>query len=93
MKFRLKKSDLLFVVLALAMILFLTALPSPRDNNPPVPGDFAHRQIRSEKDCVACHIPTGVRPLASRHPKRQDCLRCHRESLGLRTTLEDGPTL
>jgi len=78
MRFRPKKSDLIFIALALAVIGFLTLLPAPRDNNPRVPGDFAHRQIKSEKQCVSCHIPTGVRPLPSRHPKRQDCFRCHR---------------
>jgi hypothetical protein len=78
MRFRPKKSDLIFIVLALMVIFFLALLPSPRDNNPRVPGDLAHRQLKSEKQCVNCHIPTGVRPLSSRHPKRQDCLRCHR---------------
>jgi len=80
MRFRPKKSDLVFLGLALAIILFLSLLPSPRDNNPPVPGDFAHQQVKSEKQCVACHLPSGVRPLSARHPKRQDCLRCHRPS-------------
>jgi hypothetical protein len=79
MRFRPKKSDLVFIALALAVIGFLTLLPGPRDNNPPVPGDFAHRQVRSGKECMACHVPGGARPLASRHPKRQDCLRCHRQ--------------
>ena len=88
MKFQLKKSDLLFLVFALAVILFLTALPSPRDNNPPVPGDLAHRQIKSEKECVVCHAAAGVRPVSERHPKRTDCLKCHRESMGLRTMLD-----
>ena len=80
MRFQPKKSDLLFLGAALAVIIFLTLLPSPRDNNPQVPRDFAHQQMRSEKQCIACHIPGGARPLSTRHPKRQDCLRCHRES-------------
>ncbi|HEY3198608.1 MAG TPA: hypothetical protein VGJ57_11390 [Nitrospirales bacterium] len=78
MRFRPKKSDLLFLGLAIAVIIFLTLLPGPRDNNPPVPGDLAHRGIKLERDCLACHVPSGVRPLSVRHPKRQDCLRCHR---------------
>jgi mono/diheme cytochrome c family protein len=77
MKFQPRKSDLVFIGLALAVILFLTWLPTPRENNPRVPGDFAHRQLTSEKQCVACHTPTGVYPLPSRHPRRQDCFRCH----------------
>ena len=79
MRFRPKKSDLVFIALALAVIVFLTLLPGPRDNNPPVPGDFAHRQVTSGKECMACHVPGGARPLSARHPKRQDCLRCHRQ--------------
>jgi hypothetical protein len=79
MRFKPKKSDFVFVGLVIAVIVFVTLLPGPRDNNPPVPGDFAHRQVTSEKECMACHIPGGARPLSSRHPKRQDCLRCHRQ--------------
>jgi hypothetical protein len=79
MKFQPRKSDLVFIGLALAVILFLALLPTPRDNNPRVPRDMAHRQI-SEKQCIACHIPSGVYPLPARHPKRQDCFRCHTEA-------------
>jgi len=79
MRFKPKKSDLVFLGVALAVIIFLTLLPSPRDNNPPVPSDFAHQQVKSEKQCVACHIPGGERPLSARHPRRQDCFRCHRQ--------------
>ena len=79
MNFKPKKADFVFIGLVIAVIIFVTSLPGPRDNNPPVPGDFAHRQVSSEKACLACHIPGGVRPLASRHPKRPDCLRCHRQ--------------
>jgi hypothetical protein len=78
MKFRLRKSDFIFVGLVLAVVVFVTLLPSPRDNNPPVPGDLAHHGIKLEKDCLACHVQGGERPMTPRHPKRQDCLRCHR---------------
>jgi hypothetical protein len=77
----LKKSDFVVVGLAVAIILFVTLLPSPRDNNPPVPSDLAHHSIKLEKDCLACHIQGGQRPMKERHPKRQDCLRCHRQGV------------
>ena len=79
MRFKPKKADFVFIGLVTAVIVFVTLLPGPRDNNPPVPRDFAHRQVTSEKACMACHIPRGARPLSSRHPKRSDCLRCHRQ--------------
>ena len=78
MKFRLQKSDFVAIGLALAVILVVALLPSPKDNNPPVPNDLAHHAIKLEKDCLACHVKGGERPLQERHPKRQDCLRCHR---------------
>ena len=81
MKFRLKKSDFVFIGLGLAIIVFVTLLPTPRDNNPPVPGDLAHHGIKLQKDCLVCHVQGGSRPMMERHPKRQDCLRCHRLSL------------
>jgi hypothetical protein len=79
MNFRLRKSDLIFVALALGVVLFLAFLPSPRDNNPPVPNDLAHHGIKLERDCLGCHVQGGKRPMQARHPKRQDCFRCHRE--------------
>jgi len=78
MKVRLRKSDFIFIGLVLAVVVFITLLPSPRDNNPPVPGDLAHHGIKLEKDCLACHVQGGERPMQLRHPKRQDCFRCHR---------------
>jgi len=77
MKFRFRKSDYIAIGLAIAVIIFVTLLPGPRDNNPPVPNDLAHYGIKLEKDCLACHVKGGERPLKERHPKRQDCLRCH----------------
>lgn len=78
MKFRFRKSDYIAIGLAVAVIVFVTLLPGPRDNNPPVPNDLAHYGIKLEKDCLACHVKGGERPLKERHPKRQDCFRCHR---------------
>jgi hypothetical protein len=77
-RFRLQKSDLVVIGLALAIIIFVTLLPSPKDNNPPVPPDSKHRGLKIEKDCLACHVVAGERPLKETHPRRQDCFRCHR---------------
>ena len=81
MTFRLKKSDFMFIGLALAVISFVTLLPSPKDNNPPVHPDSAHHGLKLEKECLACHVQGGSRPLQVSHPKRQDCFRCHRQGV------------
>ena len=78
MRFRLQKSDFVFIALIIIIVVFVTLLPSPKDNNPPVPPDSKHRALKIEKDCLVCHAPQGERPLSAKHPKRQDCLRCHR---------------
>ena len=78
MNLHLKKADYVAIAIALAVIIFVTLLPSPKDNNPPVPPDSKHRALKMEKDCLACHVKGGESPLRDKHPKRQDCLRCHR---------------
>ncbi len=75
MKFR--KADALFILFAVAVIGGVSMLPTPKDRNPPVPTDAAHLEIRAEQACVSCHVPTGSKPLPERHPRRQDCFRCH----------------
>ena len=47
----------------------------------PTPSDLAHHGIKLEKDCLACHVKGGERPMKERHPRRQDCLRCHRSGI------------
>jgi hypothetical protein len=83
---RLRRIDLLFVLGALAVVIGVSLLPSPRDRNPMIPATSDHRNLRSEADCLSCHAPGGSRPLPARHPKRPDCFHCHRaadgESLG-----------
>jgi len=79
MRFTFKASDFIFLGFVVAVIIFVTWLPTPRQSNPPTPNDSPHRSIKLQKDCLACHIQTGQYPLPARHPKRQDCFRCHRE--------------
>jgi hypothetical protein len=74
---RLQPVDWLFVLGLAAIIVFVSLLPSPRDRNPMVPGTSAHQSV-SETQCGDCHRAGGSYPVAARHPKRQDCFRCHR---------------
>ncbi len=74
---RLRKVDWLFVVFALAVVIGVSLLPTPKDRNPPIPGTPEHRAISAEPGCVQCHQAGGAKPLPARHPKRPDCFRCH----------------
>ena len=74
---RLRKVDCLFVVLALAVVMGVSLLPTPKDRNPMIPGTPGHRDIMLEKGCLQCHQAGGEKPVPARHPRRQDCFRCH----------------
>jgi hypothetical protein len=73
----LRKADWLFVVFALAVVVGVSLLPTPKDRNPMVPRTAEHDAVKAEKDCMGCHQAGAVRPLPARHPKRPDCFRCH----------------
>jgi hypothetical protein len=73
----LRRSDWLFVAAVALVVAGVSLLPSPRDRNPAVPATPEHRGL-SEKDCARCHAAGQSRPLPERHPRRQDCFRCHR---------------
>lgn len=77
-----RKVDIIFVVLALLVVGGVALLPSPRDRNPKVPANAEHQTVTMEKDCLACHVPEGGRPLPAQHPRRQDCLHCHARAQG-----------
>ena len=79
---RLRKVDVIFLLAAGLVILVVSLLPTPRDQNPPVPHTPDHQALASEKECGRCHDVGARRPLAVRHPKRQDCSRCHRHAGG-----------
>jgi uncharacterized paraquat-inducible protein A len=74
---KLRKVDWLFVAFALAVVIGVSLLPTPKERNPTIPGTPAHRTITVEKECVGCHQAGGEKPVPARHPKRQDCFRCH----------------
>lgn len=74
---KLKKVDWLFVAFAVAVVVGVSLLPTPKDRNPMIPGGPEHRSITIEKGCLQCHQAGGAKPVPERHPKRQDCFRCH----------------
>ena len=74
---RLRKADWLFVLFGLAVVAGVSMLPTPKDRNPMIPIDEEHRAVTNEAACVPCHKSDGVKPVPARHPKRQDCFRCH----------------
>lgn len=73
----LRRVDWIFVAGAVAVVVGVSLLPTPKDRNPLIPDNEEHRVITVEKGCTQCHQAEGVRPVPARHPKRLDCLRCH----------------
>jgi uncharacterized paraquat-inducible protein A len=74
---KLRKVDWLFVLFAVAVVVGVSLLPTPKDRNPMIPGTAEHRAITQEPGCLTCHQAGAAKPLPARHPKRQDCFRCH----------------
>jgi hypothetical protein len=73
-----RRADWAFLLAVAVVVLLVSFLPSPRDRNPPIPADQDHRALTQETVCSTCHAPGRSQPLSNRHPKRQDCFRCHR---------------
>ena len=76
---RLRPVDIGVIAAAGLVMLLVFLLPSPRDRNPAVPSTPEHRAIPAVEDCLKCHASGASQPLSTRHPKRKDCFRCHRE--------------
>jgi len=74
------KRDWVFLMAVAAVVLFVSLLPTPRERNPMIPANEAHRTLTAETHCSQCHALQGSQPLSSRHPKRQDCFKCHRRA-------------
>jgi uncharacterized paraquat-inducible protein A len=74
---KLRKVDWLFVAFAVAVVVGVSLLPTPKDRNPVIPKNAEHESITNEKQCSACHQAGAAKPLPERHPRRQDCSRCH----------------
>lgn len=79
---KLRKIDWLFVLFAVAVVAGVSLLPTPKDRNPMIPKSAEHLAVTNEKDCVRCHQADGVKPVPTRHPRRQDCFRCHARQVG-----------
>ena len=77
-----RKVDWIVAGAALMVVIGLSMLPSPRDRNSMIPKNAEHQPVILEKGCLDCHAPVGPHPLPERHPKRQDCFRCHARSSG-----------
>lgn len=73
----LRKVDWIFVAGAVAVVVGVSLLPTPKDRNPLIPVSPDHQSVTVEKGCIQCHQAEGVKPVPARHPKRQDCFRCH----------------
>ncbi|MGH7166830.1 MAG: hypothetical protein ACREIS_15030 [Nitrospiraceae bacterium] len=80
---KLLKADWLFALAAGLIVLPISLLPSPHDRNPSVPDTQDHRQFGMEGTRATCHASGKGRLLAARHPKRQDCFRCHKPLEGV----------
>ena len=74
---KLRKVDWLFAAFVVAVVVGVSLLPTPKDRNPIIPKNAEHQAITTEKDCIACHQVGATKPLPDRHPRRQDCFRCH----------------
>lgn len=74
---KLRKVDWLFVLFAAAVVIGVSLLPTPKDRNPKIPATPDHQSVTAEKNCGPCHMSGGAKPVPARHPKRQDCFRCH----------------
>jgi hypothetical protein len=80
MKWTPGKGDGAFIIAVVAVVLFVSLLPTPRERNPMIPANQEHRALVVEKECSQCHAMQASRPLPDRHPKRQDCFKCHRRA-------------
>jgi len=74
---KLRKVDWLFVAFVVAVVVGVSLLPTPKDRNPVIPQNVEHQAVTAEKGCSTCHQPGAAKSLPDRHPRRQDCFRCH----------------
>lgn len=73
---KLKKWDIIFVVIGLAVIIFLFS--APPQTTPRVPNDEIHKELKDEKKCSECHGKGTNMPLPEKHPNKERCLLCHK---------------
>jgi len=75
--------NILFILLCLAILLFL--LNAPEETTSKLPNDAQHARFQAmknkkeaEKFCEECHSPQGQVPLPENHPPKFRCLLCHK---------------
>jgi nitrate reductase cytochrome c-type subunit len=56
---RLRKIDGLYVLFAVAVVIGVSMLPTPKDRNPMIPANADHQTVKVEKECLQCHVPAG----------------------------------
>jgi cytochrome c553 len=77
--------NILFVVLAAAVLFFLSR--APEETTSRLPSDDIHKEfhlIKSKKEadshCSKCHSAEGEAPLPADHPPPYRCLFCHKRN-------------
>jgi len=69
------KKNMVFIVMALLVVIFLYILSSGKIS--PVPFDDKHAGITEEKKCFDCHAPGRDATLGKKHPPKFECFKCH----------------
>ncbi|MHB8174580.1 MAG: cytochrome c family protein [Nitrospirota bacterium] len=73
-----KKRDLLFAAVIVALIIFLYFLSATARKPPAMPADAVHAKLTDLRSCPACHGPGKVSPLKQDHPPKEHCFKCHK---------------
>jgi hypothetical protein len=82
---KLKRADILFACMAVAVVIFLIILSTRFGSHPQrLPTDPAH-SVSDRRDCLACHDPkisASLKPLTPSHPQKWkdekfQCTNCH----------------
>ncbi|GAB4436744.1 MAG: hypothetical protein OHK0040_08020 [bacterium] len=73
---KVKKWDIVFVIVVAAVVLFFSL--APKQTTPRVPFDDVHKELKDEKKCRECHGAGTQMPLPEKHPNKERCLLCHK---------------
>lgn len=73
---KIKKWDIVFVMIVAAVVLFFSL--APKQTTPRVPFDDTHKELKDEKTCKNCHGTGTQMPLPEKHPNKERCLLCHK---------------
>ncbi len=73
-----KKRDILFAAVILAVVGFLFYLNATARKPPLMPSDAIHKNLNDILACAPCHGPGGGSPLKKGHPPKRHCFKCHK---------------